>query len=144
MDIRRIDKTEYSKASMFALHVFTTCNRDDYNDEGLDTFKSFIFDKERMNELTLWGAFHADRLIGILGVRETERHISLFFIHPDYQRQKIGSRLFYHAVNHLKQYPASVHASTSAVGFYEHLGFVKVAGIQTTRGLTYVPMVHLP
>lgn len=69
--------------------MFTTCNGADYNEEGLGIFKKFIYNKGRMNELTILGAFNENVLVGVLGIGEKDSHLSMFFIHPGYQQQGI-------------------------------------------------------
>lgn len=42
-----------------------------------------------MNKLTILGAFNENVLVGVLGIGEKDSHLSMFFIHPDYQQQGI-------------------------------------------------------
>lgn len=43
-----------------------------------------------MNELIIYGAFEQNKLIGILGIKNNRKHISLFFIQPEHHRKGIG------------------------------------------------------
>ena len=47
--IRKLNKTEFHQAVAVALEVYLQCGQDDFDDEGLEAFKSFIFNDERMN-----------------------------------------------------------------------------------------------
>lgn len=78
--IRKLEKNEYNQATDLALNVYISCGRSDFNDEGLESFKSFINNEQLMNELIIYGAFEQNELIGILGIRNNGKHISLFFI----------------------------------------------------------------
>lgn len=138
--IQPLKKEKCQEATSLSLHVFTTCNRADYNEEGLEVFKKFIYNKERMNELTMLGAFNGDVLVGVLGIREKDSHLSMLFIHPDYQRQGIGKELFDCMLTRTKVRSMTVNASTSAVPFYKQLGFAQSAEATNYHGLISVPM----
>lgn len=140
MDIRLLKKEEYVNAITLALHVFTTCNTTDFDDEGLGTFKSFIYNEELMDALTIWGAFCGNILVGILGMKEEENHLSMFFIHPDFQRQRIGQKLFNCMREVTNSGTITVNASTSAIPFYKKLGFKQLSEFTRSHGLVYVPM----
>lgn len=51
--IRKLAKTEYPQAIELSLAVFTECGKADYDEEGLETFKSFIGNEQLMDELTI-------------------------------------------------------------------------------------------
>lgn len=141
MNIRQLNNTEYDKAITLALDVFIECGSADFDTNGLQTFKSFIYNEELMNELTMFGAFDNDALVGIIGTKNNGSHISLFFIHPTFHRRGIGGQLFSsaYANQHITQ--ITVNSSSYAVKFYESLGFSKVADEQETNGLRYTPMI---
>ena len=40
--IRKLDKAEFQQATTLALEVYLQCGQDDFEDEGLESFKSFI------------------------------------------------------------------------------------------------------
>ena len=94
MNIKKINNEEYNKAIQLSLAVFTKCGTTDFNANGLKTFKKFVYNKELINELTIWGAFDNNELVGIIGTKLNGTHISLFFINPDYHRKGIGRELF--------------------------------------------------
>ena len=54
--IRKLDKTEYALATSLALEVYIQCGAEDFDEEGLNSFKSFISSEQLMNELVIYGA----------------------------------------------------------------------------------------
>jgi hypothetical protein len=40
--IRKLDKTEYDRATSLALEVYIQCGAEDFDEEGLNSFKSFM------------------------------------------------------------------------------------------------------
>lgn len=140
--IRKLAKTEYPRAVELSLAVFMECDRADYTEEGLETFKSFINNEQLMDELTMYGAFCDHELIGVMGSKKEGKHISLFFIKPMYHRKGIGRKLFDYAYasDGCNVTEITVNASTYAVPFYESLGFQSIGDAQCYQGLTSVPM----
>lgn len=140
MNIRQLNNPEYEKAITFALDVFIECGSADFDINGLQTFKSFIYNDELMSELCIFGAFDNDNLIGIIGTKNGGSHISLFFIHPKFHRRSIGRQLFDFAYVNRPKTQITVNSSSYAVKFYESLGFQKMEDEQETNGLRYTPM----
>ena len=54
MEIRQLPANEYDKALDLSLDVFIECGRKDFDEEGLETFKNFIYNKQLVNELTFY------------------------------------------------------------------------------------------
>ena len=140
MNIRLLNNSEYEKAIALALDVFIECGSADFDADGLETFKSFIHNDELMNELCIFGAFDNDALIGIIGTKNRDSHISLFFIHPKFHRKCIGRQLFDSIYINQPKIQITVNSSSYAVRFYESLGFQKMEDEQETNGLRYTPM----
>lgn len=143
MNIRQLNNGEYDKAVTLSLDVFTKCGTADFDADGLETFKKFITNRKLMSELTIFGAFDNNELIGIVGTKHNGAHISLFFISPDYHRKGIGRKLFDYAFADQIVGRITVNSSSYAVRFYESLGFSKTAEEQETGGLKYTPMVKI-
>lgn len=142
MEIRRLNETERTLAIALSLDVFTTCGNADYNEEGLETFKRFIYDDKRIGQLVFWGAFAAsDKIVGILAVNEKESHLSLFFILPDFHRRGVGKALFEAMTSEYPPRLLTVNASTAALPFYKRLGFCQLNTPQCNHGLVSVPML---
>ena len=74
--IRKLDKTEYDRATSLALEVYIQCGAEDFDEEGLNSFKSFIFSEQLMNELVIYGAFDNENLVGIMGTKNEGKHLS--------------------------------------------------------------------
>lgn len=141
--IRKLRKEEFTQAAELSLEVFTQCGAEDFNTEGLETFKSFVYNNELMNELTIYGAFDKETLIGALGTKQKGTHISLFFIRPEYHRKGIGRRLFDFTLCDNPAQEMTVNSSSYAVEFYQKLGFRQVCEQQETNGLKYTPMKRI-
>ena len=78
MNIKKINNEEYNKAIQLSLAVFTKCGTTDFNANGLKTFKKFVYNKELINELTIWGAFDNNELVGIIGTKLNGTYLSIF------------------------------------------------------------------
>lgn len=141
MNIRQLNNREYNEAVELSLKVFMECGTTDFDDNGLNTFKDFIYNQSLMNELTIFGAFEDSELIGIIGTKNNGQHISLFFINPKYHRKGIGRLLFDYAYSNQTVAQITVNSSSFAVRFYENLGFTKAAEEQVINGLRYTPMI---
>ena len=89
-NIRQLTKDEYPKAIELSWQVFTITGKEDFNNEGLEFFKSFIYNKKCINEIIFYGSFDNEALTGILGIKSNGKHISLFFIKPEYHRHGLA------------------------------------------------------
>ncbi|KKB48484.1 GNAT family N-acetyltransferase [Parabacteroides gordonii] len=138
--IRKLKKQEYSAASKLSLEVYLHSGQADFNDEGLEAFKSSIFDNQYMDKLTIYGAFENQELIGIMGIKNENNHISLFFIKPEHHRKGIGKKLFNYMMADNPALEMTVNSSSYAVPFYKSLGFKEVGEKQCINGLTFFPM----
>ena len=136
--IKQLDRSEYSDAIALSLRVFIECD----GANGLETFKSFIYNEELMNELTIYGVFENKRLIGVMGTKNDSTHISIFFIDLEFQRKGIGKKLFEFAFMDQPSKQITVNSSSYAVRFYENIGFTKTTEEQNANGLRYTPMVR--
>lgn len=143
MNIRQLKNEEYDKAITLSFDVFAKCGTADFDTQGLETFKKFIYNNKLMKELTIFGAFDNNELIGIVGTKHNGTHISLFFINPSYQRKGIGRELFDYAYANQIVGEITVNSSSYAVRFYESLGFSKTAEEQETDGLKYTPLIKM-
>ena len=117
--IRKLDKTEYALAASLALEVYIQCGAEDFDEEGLNSFKSFISSEQLMNELVIYGAFEDKNLVGIMGTKHEGKHLSLFFIRKKYQCKGIGKQLFCFAINDCPVDEMTVNSSTYAIRFYQ-------------------------
>lgn len=92
--IRKLTKDEYRSAADLSYQVCMKCSINDFTQEDVEAFKSFIYNVSLMNELDLYGAFDNKLLIGVIGINKMKQHISLFFILQKYHRQGIGKSFF--------------------------------------------------
>lgn len=138
--IRPLNRSEYGDAVALSLKVFLECGSADFDENGLNTFKSFIYSEELMSQLAIFGAFENDVLIGIIGTKNDGEHISLYFIDPKFHRRGIGKKLFEAAYKSQQARQITVNSSSYARGFYESLGFSIVGEEQESNGLRYLPM----
>ena len=65
--IRKLTQDEYNNAADLSYQVCMECGRNDFTQEGIETFKSFVYDTSLMNALDIYGAFDKHLLIGIIG-----------------------------------------------------------------------------
>lgn len=77
--IRKLTKEEYNHAADLSYQVYMECGKSDFTQEGIETFKDFVYNTSLINALDFYGAFEHHRLIGIIGVNKEKQHISLFF-----------------------------------------------------------------
>lgn len=141
--IRILNEMEFTQAAELSLNVFMDSGTDDFDAEGLDTFKSFVNSDERMQELTTYGAFEGDTLVGVLATKREGTHVSLFFILPEYRGKGIGRKLFEFALRDKPVREMTVNSSSYAVKIYESLGFQKISKEKETNGLRYTPMIRM-
>ena len=78
-NIRQLTKDEYPKAIELSWQVFTITGKEDFNNEGLEFFKSFIYNKKCINEIIFYGSFDNEALTGILGIKNNGK-ISPYFL----------------------------------------------------------------
>ena len=124
--IRRLELPEYENAATLSLEVYLQCGKEDFDEQGLESFKSFVKDREVVNGLVIYGAFDGDNLVGVLA---TKNH-----------RKGIGRKLFDALIADNPVSGMTVNSSSYAVPFYRGLGFREVKEPQVTNGLRYIPM----
>ena len=81
MQIRQLQVNEYDRALTLSLDVFIQCGKNDFDEEGLETFKSFIYNKDLVNELTIYGAFEGESLIGLIATKNEGKAYFLILHH---------------------------------------------------------------
>ena len=94
ISVRRLDLSEYKEAASLSLEIYLQTGEEDFDEQGLETFKSFVNDEAIINSLVIYGAFDEAKLVGVMGSKNEGKHISLFFIRKEYHRKGIGRRLF--------------------------------------------------
>ncbi len=139
MTIRKLMETEINQGLELALNVFLEYEAPDYSEEGVETFKNYIEDKEAMLALEFYGAFKNEMLVGVMGVRN-KNHITLLFIKGKFHKQGIGRMLLGIAIEDLSKEFVTVNSSPYAVEFYHKMGFKDVESEKTISGIRFTPM----
>jgi ribosomal protein S18 acetylase RimI-like enzyme len=150
--IRRIQTDDLKEAIDLVNAVFYGFIADDYSPEGVRTFTDYLSCKlEEMTEdlisgnKKLWGYFEGDRIVGVIGTRDTF-HISLLFVDRDFQNRGIARQLFNTVLEELKNaqsgksFQITVNSSPYAVKIYEKLGFTAIGPETENKGIRYTPM----
>lgn len=78
MEIKKLTQSEKRMAMDLAWEVFIEFEGPDYPQEGTDHFRSFIDNTEMVGELEVYGAFDGNILAGMIALRSSGSHISLF------------------------------------------------------------------
>ena len=84
----------------------------------------------------------SDTLLGFISLKDRTR-ISQFFVHPEHQRQGVGSALWRAALSaSLASQGAdlTVDSSQYALNVYRHFGFVPEGPVTQAGGVVYTPM----
>lgn len=149
MQICRLYKKHLVKALELVWQVFWECDREDYEEQGIQTFQHFIR-RESMEEnmdsgkMVFFGAYEASRLVGVVAMRDGF-HVSLLFVDKDYQRKGVARRLVRRAAAYcLDQDPSlrhiTVNASPKGVPAYLAMGFYPLSPEQKKEGMRFTPM----
>ena len=142
MEIKKLTQSEKRMAMDLAWEVFIEFEGPDYPQEGTDHFRSFIDNTEMVGELEVYGAFDGKILAGMIALRSSGSHISLFFVRKTYQQRGIGKRLFETAIRSGHAETITVNSSPYAIGIYRRLGFTAVTGEKTENGIRFTPMEY--
>lgn len=140
--VEKIDAERNNLALRLSFRVFLECNSCDFNNEGIQLFNKFLNDEESIKMLTIYGAFNNGILVGVLGCKNNERHISLFFVEKEYQGNGIGRRLFDTLIEDTKTDHIIVSSSTTAIKVYEKMGFKQIIAAQEKNGLIVLMEYH--
>jgi GNAT superfamily N-acetyltransferase len=139
-EIRKIISDEIPVALDLAWRVFSEYESPDYSEEGTEEFRKCLHDEEYLTGIEYYGAFDAEKLIGIIGIRPDRKHICFFFVDGKYQRQGIGTRLFKTVLQDYPEQTITVNSSPYGVPFYHALGFENTDKEQTVNGIRFTPM----
>lgn len=139
MRIRRIEK-EREAAIRLVWEVFLQYEAPVYPQEGINSFRNFLDDRETMDTLEFFGAFCGGQLRGVLAASEHCNHICLLFVDARYHRQGIGKSLWHHMRERGTGRCVTVNASPYAVPFYHEMGFCDTDAQQCRDGIRYTPM----
>lgn len=141
--IKRIsDSQQCHEALELAIKVFMEFEAPDYPTNGINEFKRSLEDPEYIGNLCTYAAFDdCGGIIGMLGTRDSGRHIALFFVDSAHQRKGIGRRLFELAMADCPGEIMTVNAAPFAIPIYEKLGFNVNNTEQIVNGIRFTPMI---
>lgn len=138
--IREMKENELEEVINLVLDVFMKYEAPDYSEEGINSFKEFVLDKEKIKALKILVAEIEGKIVSMIAVRNNT-HITLLFTHEDYHRKGIAKRLFETVKNSLeKGMTITVNSSPYAVDVYKKLGFVIEEDEQTVDGIRFTKM----
>lgn len=139
MHCRELKENEIGAAMDLAQRVFLEFEAPDYSAQGVAEFVRSINDPDFLKALRCYGAFEREELVGMIATRGG-RHIALFFVDGEHQRQGIGRRLFALAARDGAGIGMTVNSSPYAEPIYRRLGFRPTDTEQVTNGIRYIPM----
>lgn len=151
-EIRRLTENELPAAMALAWDTFLRFEAPDYGPEGVDAFRRTLIENEdflakcRSGENRLWGAFDADTLVGLYGMRG-ESHICLVFTHHAYHRRGIATALFHRVIGDIrKENPGlnkiTLNSSPYGLPFYLRTGLYATGEERTIDGIRFTPMAY--
>lgn len=148
MIIRILEENELTSAFNLIWEVFMQFVAPDYTQEGIDTFYENYINNDKFREKfingkeTMYGAFYDGQLAGAMSVSKNNT-ISCLFVLKEFHRKGIGTALFRHIMNVVKERGADciqLNASPYAEPFYHALGFKDTGSQQVYHGIIYTPM----
>ncbi len=142
MLIKKILPAERERALTLAIDVFMQYEAHDYPKEGIETFRRFLADREKIEALEMYGSYEGDELTGMIAMGNEGEHVTLFFVDGKHQRRGVGRKLFEAALSRSSSETITVNSSAFAVGIYRRLGFTADCGEQISDGLRYTPMTY--
>ncbi len=143
MIIEKISPNNREKAMALVLSVFMRYEMPDYSEQGIQTFRGFINNKESLDALEVYGAIENNKITGVVATRNNGNHIALFFVDGKYHRQGIGRKLFDTIVSKSTGDKITVNSSPYAVEVYKKLGFISDGAEQIAEGMRFTPMIYI-
>lgn len=142
---------EENEASSLVIKVFNKFIAKDYSEEGLRTFIEFASSNRIKASLEqgniILTAKVKDKLIGIIEMRN-DFHITLFFVLEENQRQGIGKKLLYKALQICRQRVPdfkniTVNSAPYTIPIYKKLGFIETGPCEIKQGIIFTPMEYV-
>jgi GNAT superfamily N-acetyltransferase len=140
--IRPLEHAEKGSALQLAWRVFCEFEFPDYAPEGTEAFKKCLNDDTYLAGIRYYGAFDADKLVGVLGIREESCHICFFFVEGEYHRLGIGRKLFKRMREDFPGRTITLNSSPYGLPFYNALGFKATDREKTVNGIRFTPMKY--
>lgn len=143
MIVRKMEEQDVEAVSAICMASFFQSIACSLSEEGVTTFSqiaasSAFFDRMKGDNLMLV-AENDGKIEGVIELKEG-RHVAMFFISPECQKQGIGRKLLLAALNDAKVAIVTVSASLSSVLAYKKYGFECKGEIAESAGLVYQNM----
>lgn len=140
--VRPLREEQREAALALAWKVFAEFESPDYAPEGSEEFRRTLQNESYLAGIRYYGAFDGERLVGVLGIREEQRHLCFFFVDGAYHRCGIGTKLFRRMREDFPNGRITLNSSPYGLPFYRALGFTATSGEQTVNGIRFTPMEH--
>ena len=140
LEVRELLNNEKDEALLFAKRVYIESEDDSYSEQGIETFCSFVDNKEITESFKIYGAFGDNILKGIIATDREKKHISLFFVDKGSQGKGIGKELMNVIVNDNENSYITLNSSRYGVPIYKKLSFIKMEEEKEQDGLKFTPM----
>jgi len=150
MTIKKLQKGDIKCALELVWSVFEEFEAPDYSEQGINEFKEFIsfeavMDKIDKGEISFWGYYTENVLVGIIATRG-KSHICLLFVKKEYHRRGIARALFQTVTDVCRRDKSvekiTVNSSPYAVETYRRLGFIDTDIEKTVNGIRFTPMEY--
>lgn len=82
MEIRKIKYAQIDSAVDLIWKTFLQFEAPDYSEEGVQSFRDFIRNKEIIQSLEFFGAYENEELRGVIATNENRKHICCFLLKP--------------------------------------------------------------
>ena len=138
--IKQMGQEDFAQGLALVWRVFLAYEAPDYTKEGVAEFYKSIHDQGYLSNLSMYGAYDKDELVGVIATRNDGAHIALFFVEGSHHRQGIGKQLFQRVKDQCRHDKMTVNSSPYAVGVYHRLGFVDTDREQVEKGVKFTPM----
>ena len=140
IEIKQLFDKEKNEALLFAKRLYLESKDESYTEMGIETFCSFVDNKQITVSFKIFGAFKDNVLKGIIATDEEKRHITLFFVEKLSQGKKIGKNLMQFILKNNKNSYITVNSSRYAIPIYKKLGFEKIDEEKEKDGIKFTPM----
>lgn len=148
MEIKKIKTAEIAEACSFIKKVFDEFTAPEYSSGGIRYFYEMISEHSVRKRISIGSMMNVAKIEGrIAGLIEVSdvNHIYLLFITKDFHKKGIARKLMKFSISSLLENnpelrELTVNSTSSAVIFYEKLGFIKLADMQFKNDIISFPM----
>jgi len=151
IEIRRIKELDYKEAGDMVKLVIQTSLRDVYPKALRNAFcKKYDLDKFKLKVRDIryfvavkFEKSKKEKIVGIIGKKENQ--LRTFYVHPDFQNQSVGSKLYARLESEMKKDGVSkiiLEGSPLGEPVYKHFSFVKIKEVVNKMdGIPFVDAV---